>query len=54
MPDQPASNPQPLPPKPPADPEVYGGQWGDGDTPKQPGPPPNDRPDKITPSPDKD
>ncbi|WP_372784452.1 hypothetical protein [Phenylobacterium sp.] len=46
MPDQ----PQPAtPPKTeePADPSVYGGQWGDGAQQKTPGPPPPDRPDKI-------
>jgi hypothetical protein len=49
MPNPSTSNPPQTPPQPPADPEVYGGQWGDGDKPKEAGPPPTDRPDKITP-----
>lgn len=50
MPDQPPDPPQPAPPPPPpGDSDVYGGQWGPGDKPKTPAPPPRDRPDKITP-----
>jgi len=50
MPDQPSPNPQPAgPSQKPTDPDVYGGQWGDGDKPKTSAPPPPDRPDKIVP-----
>jgi hypothetical protein len=50
MPDQP--QPAPSTPAKPADPAVYGGQWGEGDK-KEPGVPPLDRPEKIAPPADK-
>ena len=37
----------------PADPSVYGGQWGEGGPEKPPGPNGADRPDKIETPPEK-
>jgi len=68
MPDDPAVPPARFPyqspPRPrrapdapaadaPAEPDVYGGQWGDSGQEKTPGPPPADRPDKIETPPEK-
>jgi hypothetical protein len=40
--------PGPAKPQPPAkDSSIYGSQWGDTGKPKQPGPAPTDRPEKI-------
>jgi len=50
MPDQPPPQPPAKPPTTPgkpADPSVYGGQWGNTGQAKKPGPPPPDRPGKI-------
>lgn len=51
MPDQsnpPPSTPANTPAK-PADPAVYGGQWGEGDKVKSPGVPPLDSPPETPP-----
>ena len=52
MPVQPPAQPPPAKPKQPADPSVYGGQWGNTGGAKKPGPAPTDRPDKIETPPD--